>query len=163
MRHPGRLLLATGTAAGRARRTLRAPRYARVPSDPRGWHSTTRRHRTRARREQRGGRRVRVCGLEIDRRYPHLLQRHATPRLHQTGRALASGHGSCKFATRFIAHDDLLFNRGAILTFVKRILFRSRAPERNLISFIYMYFFSVFRFPFPLGFIFHFFNIVYES
>lgn len=98
--HPGRLIIpAAGTAAGPAHRTLGASGHdIRVPNPGRCVrYDTPGCHRTRARRKQRGGRRV--CGLVVEGRYPHLLQRHAASRLHQAGRALASAYGSWKFVT----------------------------------------------------------------
>lgn len=67
LRHPGRLILAAGPAAGRAYRALRTPTHVvRVGQGPCA-RQVARRHRARARREQRGGCRVRVSGPDVDR------------------------------------------------------------------------------------------------
>lgn len=98
LRRPGCLLLAAGSAAGSAHRALGTPGHVRVAHHgPQTRHGARGHRRARARRKQRGGRRVRV-GLEVEGRYPHVLQGHPPSRLHQTGCALASAYGSCKFA-----------------------------------------------------------------
>ncbi|CAL7948626.1 unnamed protein product [Xylocopa violacea] len=73
-RCPGCRILAAMAAAGGAHRTVHASRNARSNVVP-GASQTARRHGTWAGREQRVSNRVRVSGLRVHWRDPHLLQR----------------------------------------------------------------------------------------
>ena len=94
---PRGLVLAAVAAASGTHRAIHASRNV-VHVDV-GAGQTAWRHRTRAGGEQRVAGRVRVSGLCIHRRNPHLLQWYTTSWLHESWRALTSTHCSCKFVS----------------------------------------------------------------